>query len=247
MPILFDWPFPIYSYPLFLGFAWGIAYTYSLAAADEVKVDALKFKFFLLGIFISAWLGAKMFFWIFSAERNQTVLTSINFWMGGGFVFFGGLVFGTIFTTVHNYYFKLINLDLAIRLLPGLCLGHALGRVGCFLAGCCFGRKLGTPLNIFGHELDKHPVQFYEMFILIALFFYFRRVVKKNNIQKMQVILSYFLLYAGARFLLEFMRADAIRGVYGPFSSSQWVSIAIMLVSSILFLRDKGKQSAKVA
>ncbi|OFZ14158.1 MAG: hypothetical protein A2X86_04720 [Bdellovibrionales bacterium GWA2_49_15] len=246
MPILLSWPFPLYAYPLFLGFAWGIAYTYSLVVAQEMGIDAFKFKIYSLGLFASTWIGAKIFFWIFSAEINATVIKSINFWMGGGFVFFGGLVFGTIFTMVHNHYFKLINVEMAARLLPGLCLGHAVGRVGCFLAGCCFGRKLDTPLRIFEHELDKHPVQFYEIFVLVALFFYLRTVLKKSGAPKMQIILTYFMAYAGFRFFIEFMRADTIRGVYGPFSSSQWVSLVIVLVSTVLFVQNRYWRASKL-
>ncbi len=241
MPILLNWPFPIYSYPLFLGFAWGIAYSYSHAVADEAKIDIFKFKMYMLGLFISTWIGAKIFFWIFSAERSSTVITSINFWMGGGFVFFGGLVFGLIFTIVHNYYCKLINIDMAAKLLPGLCLAHAVGRIGCFLAGCCFGKQLHQPLKILGHEIDKHPAQLYEIFVLLSLFFFFRVGFKKSNMKKIQIILIYLMAYAGSRFFIEFMRADTIRGVYGPFSSSQWVSIIMMIVSIGIFIRERSR------
>lgn len=170
-------------------------------------------------------MGAKALFLLTTTEEG--LVTSSSFWLGGGFVFYGGLIgalsFILCFCLFHPT-FKWRDLSL---LVPILLFSHGLGRIGCFLAGCCYGKEMV-------HFHVRHPVQLYEAFSLMILSFVLGRVLRRGKKEEL-VIGCYFLVYALLRFSLEFFRGDSVRGVYGVFSTSQWISL-ILLVPAFVFL-----------
>lgn len=221
--------FTIYSYPLILGIIWGIAFHFSKKLLDIKKMEFPQFGLFYTLMFLSAWLGAKLFFLITLDQKYiDRAIDSANFWLGGGFVFYGGLVFGTITALI---YVKLNHISLSKLnfVFPVLTLGHALGRVGCFLAGCCYGSHCDLPWAVFIHGENRHPVQLYEASLLFLLTFYLYR----KYLEGKSLILRYFVAYAVIRFILEYFRGDEIRGNLALLSTSQWVSILIILISFV--------------
>ena len=100
--------------------------------------DRKGYLFYSLLTFISAWVGAKVLFIMSVPASMKFISHQFNFWTGGGFVFYGGLIF-SIFSSLIWLKFSPIRISLS-PVIPALCLGHAIGRVGCFLTGCCFGR-----------------------------------------------------------------------------------------------------------
>jgi len=237
-PILFQSHFlTIYAYPLFLGLAWGIAYNFAkkILVEDRTILTSQKFHIFFGGLFLSGWVGAKIAFLIFSVnDRGQALqlFSNDNFWLGGGFVFYGGLMAGALFLFIYNFFEKVLTLELFAQITFPLALAHALGRIGCFLAGCCYGSASNVPWSIHLHNDNRHPTQLYEAFLLLGLAF----VLRQKLIQKKSPSLIIFL-YLGAysllRFFLEFFRGDIVRGVYGQLSTSQIISIIILLATII--------------
>ena len=123
-------------------------------------------------------------------------------------------------------------------LAPGVVIGQAIGRLGCFAAGCCYGRPaeraLGGDLHRRLREPPRgharwtsplHPTQLYESLACFLIFFVLLWLAPRKRFHG-QVVLAYVALYAVARFVLEFFRGDAARGgVFGgspPRSSSRW-------------------------
>lgn len=208
-----------YSYPLVLGVIWAIGFEYSKALNKNLKHFNL--LFFIL--FIAAWVGAKILFLLTLDDQTlEKISSNTNFWLGGGFVFLGGLIGGLGIVAIHKLYFKQRIFEYEFLLLP-LTLGHALGRIGCFLAGCCYGTSCDLFWSIHLHGLDRHPVQLYEAFSLFVLFGVLRFRWRKGQSLLPVYLGSYFLL----RFSLEFFRGDKIRGVYWMgLSTSQFISIA---------------------
>lgn len=158
-----------------------------------------------------------------------------------GYVFYGGLLGG-----VPGFFLgrKLtgVKLDPAIRtVVTVIPLGHAMGRVGCFLAGCCYGCEYDGPLavtypcsNIWcgAGTVPRAPVQLMEAALLLCLFgvlliLFMKR--KKGYI----TLLTYAGCYSVLRFLLEFMRGDEIRGRAWIFSTAQWVSLVIFTAVAV--------------
>ncbi|MEX0799115.1 MAG: prolipoprotein diacylglyceryl transferase family protein [Bacteriovoracaceae bacterium] len=216
-----------FTYPLLMGVAWGIAVQMArrLNLASSSPLQHL--NFYLIGLFITSWTGAKVFYALTADfEYKNSVLAHSDFWFGGGFVFYGGLVFGLAFTFLFGIKTRQPMPRFNI-FVPALAIGHALGRVGCFLAGCCYGLAHEGPLSIPLQGVERLPTQLFEaaallVFCLVAL--------RPGALVKKNLIMNYFLFYAVTRFLLEFLRADAVRGVwFMGVSTSQIVSIILML------------------
>lgn len=222
-PILFELLHqPIYSYPLFLGLSFGSAYYYALSVLEKKYQSLISFRILFIGIFLFAWLGAKVFFLIHTSHSAINDFASSNFWLGGGFVFYGGLIFATLFALLYCLVLKKFSFKDLLLCMPALPLAHAIGRIGCFLAGCCFGAE-----STFWW-MNKHPVQLYEAFGNFCIFLFLKWLIRKNRV--IEIPYAYFVSYSILRFLLEFYRADQIRGVYFGLSSAQFTSIFILMV-----------------
>lgn len=229
-PILnFGW-ISLYSYPLVLGMAWGFGYHLFKYLLWKKNVRFENVFTFCTGIFISSWVGAKALFLlnISSFERAQYFYNE-SFWFGGGFVFYGGLFSAIIFCLVYCEVLKKFSLSNCYLLIPPLCFSHAIGRIGCFLSGCCYGKKSLFPWAVKLHGEFRHPVQVYESILLfflggLVLYFISR---KKSFLFTLNI---YFIGYSSVRFFLEFFRGDSIRGIHFlGLSTSQYFSSAILI------------------
>ncbi len=219
-----------------MGFGWGIGFNYTSLLWQRFDLKKKELWQLFLGSFLFGWIGAKVFFLIFSApELALHYGSEVNFWLGGGFVFYGGLVFATIYSLLFVRLKMNSKFDVLGIITPGLALGHAIGRVGCFLAGCCYGDHCDLPIGVMVKGVPRHPVQLYEVVGLVILFF----VLRKQVLNKLpgRALLTYPLGYGVLRFILELFRGDAIRGLYAGLSTSQWVSILMVLLSGILLVR----------
>ena len=119
---------------------------------------------------------------------------------------------------------------------------HAFGRIGCFLAGCCYGKKLSTPIVIGTIEFARIPVQIIESMAEFILFIVLFILSKKNR--DIDLLRIYLVIYAVIRFADEFLRGDKIRGIYGGVSTAQWISLIILFVYGLEYI--KGRYSKKV-
>lgn len=235
LPIIYSSSFfTLYSYPLFMGLAWGFGFYLTKYFYLKYQLETKGLNGLFIGTFISAWIGAKVFFLYFSSEHKiYQYLYANHFWLGGGFVFYGGLIFGIIFYLFYSLGFKRISFRNTKYLIPGIAFGHAIGRLGCFLTGCCFGKQCDLPWKIYYNGNYVHPVQLYEAISLIALGILCLRWISKGK-SNFQIITNYLLLYSSARFIIEYFRGDDIRGIFwSSLSTSQLISV-ILIISSIL-------------
>lgn len=239
LPLLLDLGFfKLYSYPLFLGLSWGIAYHYCRTVLDhENNAPSIKhFHWFFWGNFLFSWVGSKLFYILVSAQGGFTdYAQSLSFWVGGGLVFYGGLVFSLIYSLLF-FTLKPGLKSLYVQFVPGLAFAHGLGRIGCFLAGCCFGEITHSGLGVHINGAERFPVQLMEASALIVLGLFFH--LYKRDWGKR--ILPYYLIsYSILRFFLEFLRGDEIRGGYASLSTSQWISMAIFILANLYLLRER--------
>ena len=200
--------------------------------------------------FIGALLGAKF---LFIAVNLRTIIEAgIPFVavIKGGFVFYGGFLGGLAGLFLYTRQFKLpigSYLDIFAVVLP---LGHAVGRIGCFFAGCCYGIPWegghvytdvvgDTPLGI-----PLLPIQLIESGLLMLLFltqlFLLYRYPRSSGLHTHFYLLSYPVV----RFLLEFFRGDAGRGVL-LLSTSQWISLAIIAFELVALMRPAHRAVSK--
>ncbi|OFZ25158.1 MAG: hypothetical protein A2381_12000 [Bdellovibrionales bacterium RIFOXYB1_FULL_37_110] len=233
--------FKVYSYPLFIGFAWGLAFQITQFFINKLDIEFKRFKLFTLGLFVVSWVGAKVFFLIFSSMENfRHHLISSYFWLGGGFVFYGGLLAGVLFVIFYCMFVdKTLTGDKLIVLLPALAYGHAIGRIGCLLAGCCYGQETSSFFSIQLHGASRYPVQLYESILLVILGVIVTKLIFKKNNHDL-IISFYFIYYAVMRFILEFFRGDQVRGIFfNLLSASQIVSIFILTLVIIYLTRKR--------
>lgn len=162
----------------------------------------------------------------------------------GGLVFYGGLIGGTIFG-----YFgaRILKLDIALYsdgMAVGAPLFHFFGRIGCFLAGCCYGIE-----SEFGFVLQgvrRFPIQLFEA-MLNLLIFAFILLLQLKGKMKGKLFFVYLAVYAVVRFFDEFLRGDLIRGFVFGLSTSQFISIFVELfaISALSYFMNKEKREKR--
>lgn len=236
-PVLFKiGNFTIYTYGFFVFLGVILGYLFSLNEAKKIGIDKDKFSNIAFWSILFSFIGARLLYILvnfkeFLANPIEILLSR------SGFVFYGGVIFGIISAF---YYSKRYNIDF-LRLLDisafGIVLGHAIGRLGCFSYGCCYGKptnsfigvvfKATSPVRPQGVKVI--PTQLIESFFLIVIFFILRYIRRKTKL-KGAIFFSYFLLYGILRFIIEFFRGDE-RGYFLFFSTSQWISIFAIIIS----------------
>lgn len=159
---------------------------------------------------------------------------------GAGMSWYPGMVAGLLFVALIAKIAKLgvaQTLDLTV---PALVIFHCLGRVGCFLVGCCYGME--AHFRLFGMEFTHIPTQLIEAVFLLVLFFLLEFKVRKNRFA------IYLLAYAAFRFGIEFLRGDVRGELVGnlPLSPSQQIAICCAaLGAGILIYQYKKKGAAE--
>ncbi|MBF0518458.1 MAG: prolipoprotein diacylglyceryl transferase [Nitrospirae bacterium] len=220
----------------------------------ELRLHALSSKY-LLFLILSLIMGL-LLSKIPSVVNNYSQSGSIT--LRGGFVFFGGLLgtLGVLLILITVSKMKLYPfLDIVCVYIP---LAHSFGRIGCFLAGCCFGMVCNGPLcieyplgshayreqiregliNYTSHlSLPVFPVQIVESIGNLCIFCVLYIIYKKGGFKNGTIVKAYLITYSLVRFFLEFLRGDTLRGMYFGFSTSQYISAVIVavIVISIIF------------
>jgi phosphatidylglycerol:prolipoprotein diacylglycerol transferase len=246
-PIVFQaGPITIYSYGLMiaLGVVAGMAYLIVTGRRETGLTFDQANSLFLL-IFLAAVVGGKLF--LFLEDPARYVHDPAALFTGRGFVFYGSflLAIPTMFWFFKKQ--KLPTYQMLDLMAVTTCLLHIFGRVGCFLAGCCYGKPtdsiigvtftdkacyaepLGTPL--FPTQLMEAGYIFLVMLVLLAL--------KKKRPFYGQLFLAYLMLYAIGRFVLEFFRGDTGRGFIEDLylSHSQFIALCVLAVCGVLYGR----------
>ncbi len=205
---------------------------------EKCQIQFTTFLRMFLFCVIGGFIGSKVLFAITQIPwliENFSFVNLLLLIPQSGFVFFGGL-FGVIVVllvmTRGNADFRKKIFRLAVPAMP---LFHAFGRIGCFLAGCCYGKDLPSPILIGSIKLTQIPVQLMESLTEFILFFIILVIEKKK--ENTDILQVYLVLYAMIRFADEFLRGDVIRGIYFGISTSQWIAIIILIVYLIRFIR----------
>jgi phosphatidylglycerol:prolipoprotein diacylglycerol transferase len=215
---------------------------------------------FGIALVLAGILGSKILYIILDWRsghvygQNLREIFSLDTLQAGG-VFSGGLVAALIVAWWFLRKHHMPALATCDAFAPGLAMGHAIGRVGCFAAGCCYGKAtdhfwgvtftnplaaqlVGTPL---GHALE--PTQLFESAAELGIFFLLTWMFKRKKFDG-QVFGAYLFLYGIARFFLEFIRGDPGRGSVfgGVLSGTQLIAICLVLCGGLIwYLRPTPK------
>ena len=151
----------------------------------------------------------------------------------GGLVFYGGLIGAALAVIAFARRRKRPILTMGDYAIGGLPLGHAFGRLGCFINGCCYGAETGSPLSCTIEGVDRHPVQLYEAVANVVIYLLLLRLAPRRR-REGEGMALYLLLYPAARFLLEFLRGDARIRWFG-LSVAQMASLTLFIVGAAIW------------
>lgn len=253
--------FPINTYGVLLALAFLSAL---LIAARLAKRDGLsRERVYDLGLWmlLAAIVGSKILMLFTEPEyrENPIRLVSLDFLRSGG-VFYGGFVAAVLagYFLIRRY--KLPWWKTADAFAPGIALGNAIGRQGCFAAGCCWGKPTAMPWGVefteAGHQVTGvplgvhlHPTQLYESFGALLIFFFLLWLHRRRQFSG-QVILFYGVLYAVMRFTIEIFRDDPRGDIAGlttltGLSTSQMLSLIVGSVALIVLIRRWRRAAGK--
>ncbi|MDL5047150.1 prolipoprotein diacylglyceryl transferase [Oscillatoria amoena NRMC-F 0135] len=248
-PILFDFgSLKIYTYGFMIavGVVFGVAYLV-IQGKKEVKLTFDQANNLFLLIFAAAFIGGKVFLFFEDPSRYAHNLKQL--FTGSGFVFYGSFLFAV---PAMLWFFKRNKLPVYPMLdimAIVTCLVHLFGRVGCFMAGCCYGLPTASSFGVtFTNPACQakplntplYPTQLMEAgFILLVMIFLLWIRARKQFYG--QLFLLYLMLYATGRFVLEYFRGDSSRGyiIEGYISNSQAVALAILGCSLWFYSRWK--------
>lgn len=233
-----------YGFMIALGAIVGVAYM----AIQGKKDVGLKFDHanaLFLFIFFAAFVGGKVFLFFedipYYLNHPRKLLT------GRGFVFYGSFLFAIPTMLLFFRKHRLPMYAMLDVMAVTTCLVHMFGRIGCFMAGCCYGKPTGSALGVTftnpACQADPlhtplHPTQLYEAFyiFLVMIVLLFLRSRKKFY---GQLFLVYLMLYAMGRFVLEYFRGDLGRGfiINKYVSHSQFIALLIFAVVLFVYWR----------
>ncbi len=251
-PVLFEFSvfgttIPIYGYGVMIMLGAIMAYWYiSHHAKSELGIPVENIQAFTRIVIVTAFVGGKLLYYMedpayyFSPPENMLK----NF--RTGFVFYGSLIFA-IPSVI--WYFRRKNLPLLPLLdivAVGVVLLHVSGRMGCFLAGCCYGLPTDGSVYVeFTHLLSKaplnqhlHPTQLYSIVLLLSILTVLLMFKRHQRFQG-QLFLIYIGLYAIGRGVIEIFRGDEIRGyiIDNYLTHSQFISLVLVGIVIWYYIR----------
>jgi phosphatidylglycerol---prolipoprotein diacylglyceryl transferase len=239
-------PIPIHTYGFLIaiGFLISVQVVRRLAPISKINPDRLvDLTFWCL---LVGFLGARILFIITRWDSFMNDPISIFKVWEGGLVFLGGPIAVVPFLIGYVRKYKMPLWKVLDICSIGLVIAHAFGRLGCLMAGCCYGKPTGTSFGIrlYSDLVDKqlqgvllHPTQIYESVSLFILFFGLLYVFKRKSFDG-QVVLTYFMAYPVIRSIIEIYRGDLIRGfvIEDVLSTSQFLSIIIFIIALIALM-----------
>lgn len=194
------------------------------------------------GVMISGFIGARLFHIVYEEPGYYMLFPAEMFrFAKGGYVYFGGMIAAMLFGAIYLRIKKESFLKWANFLTPIASLTYALGRIGCFLEGCCYGKQCTLPWAI-NH---LHPTQLYMMIAELVLLFILLKKEKKTPLNN-NLFLHWLIAHSFTRFVIEFWRDDH-RGSYffEVLSVSQVISIIITLIATLYIILMKKRQPTK--
>ena len=247
-PVVFDFGrFTIYWYGVLLAAAYLLGLQFALWRARHRGLDSQQVMDLGILVIVSALLGAKLLLLVVDFKQFTSGPGALIGLLRSGGVFYGGLIAAVAASLVYLRWKRMPLWTTTDVFAPGIALGHVVGRLGCLMAGCCFGRQtsvpwaitftdpaafanVGTPLGV-----PLHPTQLYEagaeLLILGVLLAWERR----GHGFPGRTFWTYMLLYAASRFVIEFYRGDP-RGMVGSFSTSQFVSLLLAPIAILMLV-----------
>jgi len=236
-------PVTVYSYGFMLAVAAVVCTFLASRDAKKIGIPPGVIPDFTFGTVVAGILGARLFYILLNFRFFMDHPLEIVMIQNGGLAWHGGLIAATV-AAIRFIREKGLPLAAMLDLIaPYAALGESIGRVGCFLNGCCFGREAAWGIYFPVHDARLHPTQLYAMAGLFILFFILRHYRKIAKIPG-DVFVLYLFGASVLRFVIEFFRADHYVLVLG-LSVYQWVCVGLIAVAVYVHLRLKSRTRAR--
>lgn len=244
--------YTVHSYGLLVTIGFFAAYFVAIYRAKRLNISTDIIDLILVWIIIGGTLGSKLLYWLTQIEnivKNPRLLLDLF----DGFVVYGGLVGGILAAYIFCRVKGLRFAQFFDLLIPSFALAQGFGRIGCFMAGCCYGMETNSVFGVVFPSssiapggVSLIPTQLISSafdFLLFAVLVIYAKRKKEEG----QVAALYLILYSIGRFSIEFFRGDLERGSVGILSTSQFISIFIFVVGIITFVIGQRKHKIKNA
>lgn len=240
-------PFTVYSYGVLLAAAYLLGLYMAVRRARRFGIDGDRVLDMGIYLIVSALLGAKLLLLVVDFDHFRRNPAEIWTLVRSGGVFYGGLVVATLVGIWYVRKHRLPIWQTADAIAPGIALGHVVGRLGCVLAGCCYGKptslpwgitftdtfaaaNVGTPLHV-----ALHPTQLYDAGAEALILLLLLATERRGRPFAGRTFWLYMLLYAATRFGVEFFRGDP-RGVLGSLATSQVIALVLAPLSILMLV-----------
>lgn len=208
---------------------------YRESKRKEFSLEKLLYILFgaLLGGLIGSRLGSALF--VYQKYYSKHILDLLVPQVGGK-TLVGGLIGGYLGVVIAKKILKFTR-STGDLFAPGLALGIAIGRIGCFLNGCCYGIPTDLPWGVVFKGIVRHPTQIYESIFCFALFIYLWSVRKTVN-KEGDLFKIFLIIYSFFRFWVEFLRGDKVIFIFN-LSIAQVVCAVIFIICALYFLEQR--------
>jgi phosphatidylglycerol:prolipoprotein diacylglycerol transferase len=248
-PILFEaGGLTIYSYGVLLAAAYLLGLQFALIRARSRGLPPQRVMDLGIWIIISALAGAKLLLLIVDFDQFTASPRDLLSLARSGGVFYGGLIAAVVVALIYLRRHRMPLWTTTDVFAPGIALGHIVGRLGCLLAGCCFGKpasvpwamtftdpvaraNVGTPLGI-----PLHPTQLYEAGAETLILVFLLAFERRGRPFPGRTFWTYMLLYGVSRFAVELFRGDRRGMVFDVLSTSQFVSVLLVPLSIVMLI-----------
>jgi len=235
--------FTLHSYGMLLAIGFIAAFFLLKKTAKIFQVDQELLADAAAGAVISGIAGARLLFVLMNPDDFiYSPLSALYLWEGG-LVFFGGFIGGLLWLLYFSGRSGIPVLKLLDAFAPSLLLAHAFGRLGCFLAGCCWGIhtdsflgvKFTHPETLCGTNLPVHPVQLYSSLFLFIFSYILYRYLSRKKPEAGSGAALYLFVYGTFRFFIEFLRGDDRGRALWGLSTTQTIAAFLAAAGLILF------------
>jgi len=237
---------PTYGTLVAIGFLLALWVTVRLAKRAKLPHEPV----FNLAIYcaLAGLVGAKLFMVLFDFKTYWNDPGSLFSWstVQAAGVYQGGFLVALITAIVYMRHNHLPALETCDVFAPGIAVGQAIGRLGCFAAGCCWGTETHVPWAVTFRNTEAyrltgvvlgvplHPAQLYESFADALIFAFLYRMIGKSHAPG-SILGWYLALYSLARFVIEFFRFHE-QGLHLGLSYTQWISLATFAAGIIILI-----------
>ena len=196
----------------------------------------------------AGWACAKLTYIL--VEFKAFLADPVSFISSSGWVVYGGLIGGIIGAYLYCRAKKLNFMDHFNLIIPQVALAQAFGRVGCFLAGCCYGIETDLPIGVvFPPEslaipgVKLFPTQLFSAAGDLLLYLVLLRIFE-NEKTRNSTAACYLIFYSAGRFMIEFLRGDIARGSIGILSTSQFIALFTFAAGILLFVTTRKQKES---